>query len=242
MKSQGTAMSRDPSPFGIVAGSGIDLAALLDEESARVPFSEIPGLIPSGVPGHSGQYLHGRCGGIPIVVQSGRLHFYEGQDYGGVTRTVDVMAGFGVKAIVFTNAAGGLRPEMSAGDLLAVDSIRPFVPYRGWPEQAELPSPDFTIPGCDHTGTYVWVHGPSYETRAEIAALQHLQGSAVGMSTAPEASRCRELGIQTGAISCITNNCCQPQHLTHEHVVETARRASERIVDLVRGFLPVLAR
>lgn len=234
-------MNREPATVGIVAGSGIELRDLLDEITSESLFSEFPQVAPIGVSGHSGRFVRGIAGKCPVIVQCGRLHFYEGFDYSTVARTVDVMAGFGAKTMVFTNAAGGLRPEMQPGDLLAVDAVRPFVRYKGWPDAPDKMSPDFVLPGCTHQGAYFWVHGPSYETRAEIAALRSLGAAAIGMSTAPELYRCRELGLRAAIISCITNNCCCPQHLTHEHVVETARRASARIVQLIRNALPSLA-
>ncbi|MBN2310707.1 MAG: purine-nucleoside phosphorylase [Candidatus Hydrogenedentes bacterium] len=229
-----------PAPLGIVAGSGIDLRGLLDRVEREQAFHEVAGLVSSAVPGHAGRFLHGVCGGHPVVLQCGRLHVYEGLAVGEVVRTVDVLASSGVRTILFTNAAGGLLPEMEPGELLAVERVRPM-PYRGWPEAPESIEPDIEVPRCDHRGAYMWVHGPSYETRAEIAALQRLGGAAVGMSTAPELCRCRELGLRAAAVSCITNNCCQPQVLTHAHVVETACRASRRIAALIRAALGSLA-
>ena len=80
----------------------------------------------------------------------------------------------------------------------------------------------------------MWVHGPCYETPAEIAALRRMSVCAVGMSAGPELARCRELGIPAAVVSCITNNCCERSTLTHDHVVQTARSASSALVALIR--------
>jgi purine-nucleoside phosphorylase len=225
-----------------VAGSGLDLTGLFDQITEEIPFEDVPGLSGSTVPGHSGRFRMGTVGEQPVIVQCGRRHFYEGCDYGAVTASVDALADFGARYIVFTNAAGGLRPEMVPGDLMAVESVA-VRSYAGWPDAPESIMPSMVLPGCAHQGAYVWVHGPSYETRAEIRAFQTLGGAAVGMSTAPELVRSTELGLKTAAISCITNNCCRPSLLTHEHVVDTARQASADLTGLLREAIPtILAR
>jgi purine-nucleoside phosphorylase len=230
-------MTHARAPIGVVAGSGIDLRALLDRIDDEQPFTAFPELAGGAVEGHDGRFVRGSCLDRSVVVQCGRLHFYEGLDYASVVQPIDALAGFGVGTVILTNAAGGLRPEMAPGDTLAVERALPFTAYRCWQGQPQEIATDFQLAGCDHRGTYVWVHGPSYETRAEIAALQHLDGAAVGMSTFPELQRCRELGIRAAAVSCITNSCCTPQALSHDHVVETAQRASEKLVGILRGWI-----
>ncbi|MCP4638997.1 MAG: purine-nucleoside phosphorylase [bacterium] len=226
-------------PVGVVAGSGLDLSGLLDRVTRDDAFADMAGLTASTVQGHAGRFIHGFSGETPLVAQCGRLHAYEGLPLDEVTRTVDAMAEFGVRTIVFTNAAGGLREDMAPGDTMAAERLR-VMGFRGWPGAPETLQPDLVVPGCAHQGTYAWVHGPCYETRAEIGMLQRLDADAVGMSTAPEIDRCRALGIRTAAISCITNNCCNRQVLTHTHVIETAKTASERITGLIRQALPTL--
>ena len=224
---------------GIVAGSGLALDGVLDEVEETRPFETLPALGRPAVEGHEGAFVLGACSGIPVVLQKGRLHFYEGYGYAGVTKPVDVMRDWGVERIVFTNAAGGLKPEMIPGSLMAVSSVGLW-PCRMWRDHPKELDLDWVIPGCDATGRYAWVHGPCFETRAEIEALQRSGGSAVGMSTAPELVRCAEVGIPTAAISCITNNCCDPQKLTHEHVMKTAAAASDRLAELLRAALRAL--
>ncbi|MCX5771273.1 MAG: hypothetical protein NTZ09_13540, partial [Candidatus Hydrogenedentes bacterium] len=198
---------------------------------------DIPGLADAEIPGHHYQFIHGKCGGIPVILQCGRLHFYQGLDYAAVTRPVDVLRDAGVAKAVFVNAAGALNPSMCCGDLVCADRVR-LCRYTGWDATPGMVFTDFLVPGCDWTGTYHWVHGPSYETRAEIAALQNLKSYAVGMSTAPDLVRCQELGMRGAVVACITNCCYKPQILTHQEVIAVAGRASSKIAAVVRQALP----
>ncbi len=223
-------------PVGIVSGSGLDLLPLLDDVDRVVSFSEIDGLPTSNLEGHPRTFAFGRCGATAVILQSGRLHFYEGFDYAAITRPVEIMYGWGVRTFVFTNVGGGLLPSLEVGDIIAVDRLLTW-PFQGWRERVDSIVPDVVLSGSDAVGTYVWMHGPSYETPAEIRLLQRWGASVVGMSTAPEVQRCRRLGVRSAVLSCITNNCCHERTLTHADVIAAAGRASERIVALIRASL-----
>ncbi len=225
-----------PETVAVIAGSGLDLRALLDEIDEERAFADVPGLRDARIAGHTGKFIFGRSEGARVIVQSGRLHFYEGLDYETASAPVAALHAFGARTILLTNAAGGLLPNMRPGDLMAVDEIRCW-PCARWRERPESLALDFVPEKCDWRGAYHWVHGPCYETRAEIAALRALGSTAVGMSTAPEILRARELGMRVGAISCITNNCCTPQVLTHDHVLRTAAAASARLCEVLRGVV-----
>lgn len=227
-------------PIGIVCGSGIDLEDILDTRTSETPFSKFTSIPPVAVEGHPGAFVEGLCGDVSVVLQCGRLHFYEGHPYEDIVSPVDAMYRMGVRTVLFTNAAGGLDPEMKPGDMMAGNSLVLW-PFNPWAERPERAETDFTLEGCDHAGAYAWVHGPCYETRAEIAALQKLDAKAVGMSTAPEIIRGQALGMRAGIVSCITNNCLVPQVLTHDHVLDTARRISGRLREILRAALPTLA-
>jgi hypothetical protein len=179
---------RVTAPIGIVAGSGLDLIDVLDCKTMEVPFDTIPGLVPSGVAGHDGMFIHGAYRGTPVIVQCGRIHFYEGHRYEDVVRPVDVLHDAGVQTIVFTNAAGALLKDLKPGEFVAADEIRTW-PFNAWPARPGSLTLDFQLPNCEATGPYMWVSGPSYETPAEIALLQQQGGAVVGMSTAPEVHR-----------------------------------------------------
>ena len=223
-------------PVAIVSGSGLNLRPLVDSPAGEIPFSALPGFPNTRLAGHDRSFVAGTCGSTPIILQCGRLHFYEGLPYETVTAPVDYLYAQRVRTIIFTNVAGGLLPDMNPGDLVAVSRLDtwPFVP---WPARPESIPASFLVPGCGYTGVYRWMHGPNYETRAEIRVLQHLGGAVVGMSTAPEAQRCRELGIRFAVVSCVTNNCCSTEPLTHRDVVCVAQRSSERLCAHLRDFL-----
>jgi len=224
-----------PGPVGIVAGSGIDLRPLLDEVQEEIPFRAIPGLEESAVTGHPCRFVRGRTNGRTVLLQQGRLHLYEGFSLAEVTAPVDALAALGAAWIVFSNAVGGIAPALKPRELVAANRLH------AWPcAHASLPPllmPDLVLPGCDHTGAYYWMHGPCYETRAEIRALQRLNADTVGMSTFPELWRCRERDIPAGVVSCVTNVCQQAGALTHAEVVAVAARASKRLCALLRAAL-----
>lgn len=220
----------------VVAGSGLDLRPLLDRVDREIDFAAIPALPAARVAGHAGKFIVGQSDSVPVIVQSGRLHFYEGLSFDEATAPVAVLHEFGVRTVLFTNAAGGLIPEMQPGDLMVAESIRLW-PHTAWKDRPDTLDLDFMPDGCPWHGAYHWVHGPCYETRAEVSALRALGSGAVGMSTAPEVARAQALGMRCSAISCITNNCCTPQKLTHEHVLRTAAAASARLCKVLRDAI-----
>lgn len=219
--------------IGIVSGSGLDLSLLLDRRIGEFPFTAELGFDIAALDGHEHRFVRGFCGDREVILQCGRLHFYEGYTYEEVTGCVDVMQVFGARSVVFTNVAGGLRSDTGPGAIVSVTELRTW-PFARWERRPERLTPDFTIPGCDRSGTYYWMHGPSYETPAEIRALQRLGGDVVGMSTAPEVARCKELGLRCAVVSIVTNTCCTPQPLAHEDVMRVARGTSERLVKLLK--------
>lgn len=220
----------------VVAGSGLDLRPLLDSVDDERDFASVSGLPAARIAGHPGKFIVGRSEGVRVILQSGRLHLYEGLSFHDATAPVTALYEFGAHTVLFTNAAGGLFPDMQPGDLMAAESIRLW-PHQSWDHRPDSLTLDLTPEGCAWRGAYHWVHGPCYETRAEVAALRALGSGAVGMSTAPEVARAQTLGLRTAAVSCITNNCCTPQVLTHEHVLRTAAAASARLCEVLRGAI-----
>lgn len=219
--------------IGIVSGSGIDLRNLLRHVTGESSFTdELPFAI-GALYGHERTFVRGFCGEREVILQCGRLHFYEGHSYEAVVSTVDAMHRFGVRTIILTNVSGGLRAHPAPGAIVAVNEILTW-PFVRWRDRPERISPDFLVDGCDGTGVYCWMHGPSYETAAEIRLLQELGGDVVGMSTAPEIARCRQLGMRSAVVSVITNSCCTAQVLTHEDVVRVAQAASARLIKILR--------
>ncbi len=228
--------SGEAAPIGVVSGSGINLRSLLDEVCGERSFSDAAGISGSGIVGHDGLFIFGRCGGVPVILQAGRIHVYEGHAPAQVASTVDTLYDFGVRKVILTNAVGGLDSSLSPGNLVAASRIETW-PYRNHPFPASM-EPDLIVPGCDASGTYIWMHGPCYETRAEIHALQKMGGLTVGMSLPLELARCQQRKISAGVVSCVTNDCTRhDEALTHRQVVETATKASRHLSDLLRRYI-----
>lgn len=217
--------------IAIVAGSGISLRPLLDTVLEERPFG-LPGA--PELAGHQRVFVRGQCAGQDIVLQLGRIHCYEGFTLDDVCSPVVQLHAMGAREIVFTNAVGALDPALRPGKLVGVSAMRAW-PYRQW-RGPERVSPCTVIPGLDAGGEYWWMHGPCYETPAEIKALRGMGGTVVGMSTLPEVARAQALGMRTAVISCVTN-ACGAGPLSHEEVVRTARASSERLCAVLRGYL-----
>jgi len=222
--------------LAVVSGSGIDLTGLLNAVEWERAFEEFEGLDGGAVAGHACKFVKGRMGEQELVLQRGRRHAYEGLSYHETVRTVDVLQQLGVRRILLTNAVGALDLGLRPGNIVALKESLV------WPTpRLELPirvEPGF-VPGdaADATGTNCFMLVPSYETAAEIAALQRWGGMTVGMSTAPELHRCNELGIPGGALSVVTNQCGVPDVLDHADVVAASDAASARLIQIIRDTI-----
>ena len=244
----------------IVLGSGLgDFAdTLLD--GVATPYSELPHWPASRVVGHAGRLVIGTVSGKRIAALSGRVHFYEGHDLSTVVFATRVMGRLGVKRVILTNAAGGINTGFSRGALMIIDDhinmlgSNPLVGPNDdrfgarFPDMSEVYSAALrhvadaaarsrNIP-VSH-GVYVGVHGPSYETPAEIRFFRTIGADAVGMSTVPEAIAARHMGLEVLGISCITNMAAGvlPEPLVHDEVMETARRVRGSFISLLEGII-----
>ncbi len=247
----------------LVLGSG--LGALADEmaEGVEIPYGEIPGFPEPGVAGHSGRLVAGRLEGRPVLLQAGRFHLYQGHSSETVQAPVRLAAALGAGTVVLTNAAGGIGPHLPPGSLLLVEDHLNLMfrsPLAGPPREGEERFPDMSAPyhpGLQDLarevalslgiplarGTYAAVLGPSYETPAEVRFLARVGAQAVGMSTVPEATVARALGLRVLAISLITNLAAGlGGTLSHEEVLEVGRVAGARMARLVRGIVGRLPR
>lgn len=244
--------------LGLVLGSGFhhvlqDLAI-----AARIPYAKIPGFPKTSVAGHAGELLIGQLHGTPLLVLSGRAHYYEGHAMAQVTCAVRTLAACGVRDLVLTNAAGGLNRKFRPGDFMVVtdhinlmgeNPLRGVTPP-GLPRFVDLTQaydPDLgALLGTAaraakvklQRGVYLAVSGPSYETPAEIRAFARLGADAVGMSTVPETIVARQYGLRVAALSCITNLAAgrSPGALSHSEVLETAERVKRTGARLLQEF------
>jgi purine-nucleoside phosphorylase len=244
----------------IVLGSGLgDFAGRLGDP-VSLPYNEIPHWPSSKVIGHEGRLVIGRLGSRRVAALSGRAHFYEGHDLRTVSFATRVMARLGVKALILTNAAGGINVQLTPGMLMVIDDhinllgSNPLVGANEdafgvrFPDMSEVYSRRLRGVADDVAreqglrighGVYVAVHGPSYETPAEIRFLRTIGADAVGMSTVPEAIVARHMGVEVLGISCISNAAAGvlPQPLNHDEVMAVARQARGAFAALLEGIV-----
>jgi purine-nucleoside phosphorylase len=246
---------------GIVLGSGLGNVVDAIEAESTIAYGDIPGAKGSTVAGHSGKMILGRAGKVPVVVLSGRMHFYEGHAMVSVVHLARVAAKLGIKTLVVTNAAGGVNTSYSAGDLMLIsdhinmmgtnplmgpniDELGPRFPdmSEAYPKNLRDMARDVAknIEGLTmREGVYLALSGPTYETPAEIRMLRTLGADAVGMSTVPEVIAMSHMGIPVLGISCITNMAAGVlnQKLTHQEVMDTTARVQTQFTALVLGVL-----
>jgi purine-nucleoside phosphorylase len=245
---------------GLVLGSGMSDVAGGLQSIASAAFAEIPGLGGASVSGHRGRLTLGRWASKAVLIFEGRLHYYEGRPWDAVVRPMHLARDLGVRKLLLTNAAGGIRSSLTPGSFLALRDHVEWTRPRSWlsPGPGALgpqrPSPysaslrqtliqagqdlGLVIP----EGIYASVTGPSYETPAEIRALQIWGADAVGMSTAREVQTAFDLGLECAGLSCITNQAAglSGQPLSHEEVLTTARMQSQRLARLVERFVQLV--
>jgi purine-nucleoside phosphorylase len=256
--------------IGIVLGSGLGAVADAVTNAVIVPYSEIPHFPQSTVAGHSGRIVAGELGGAPVVVMQGRVHFYEGYTPLQVTFPMRVLGALGVRAVVLTNAAGGIAEGYRQGQLvLLADHINhmgwnpligPNEPRFGYGKGSGLRFFDMTEAYSKalrslaqqaareegfalDEGVYLATSGPSFETPAEIRAFRALGATLVGMSTVPETIVARHMGIQVVGISCVTNLAAglSSTPLSHEEVSETGRQVERRLAGLLQRMTAMIA-
>jgi purine-nucleoside phosphorylase len=245
---------------GVVLGSGLGAFAEHVDDPFVIRYSDIPHWPASAVVGHAGQLVLGRVRGRDVTVLSGRAHLYEGHDLRVVTFPIRVLGVLGMKTLILTNAAGGVNTSFSQGALMIIDdhlNLTGSNPLVGPNEDRFGPRfPDMTEVysrrlrriaeeaaadagvALSH-GVYAALHGPSYETPAEIRCLRALGADAVGMSTVPEAIVARHMAIDVLGISCITNMAAGvlPKPLDHREVMETAGRVAAEFIRLLNGVI-----
>jgi purine-nucleoside phosphorylase len=244
----------------IVLGSGLGDFADTLSAAAVTPYTALPHWPASNVVGHAGRLVVGNVAGKRVAALSGRAHFYEGHDLATVVFATRVMGQLGVKQIILTNAAGGINTGFAQGALMIIDDhinllgsnplVGPNDERLGprFPDMSEVYSRRLRRVADDvarargvevEHGVYVAVHGPSYETPAEIRAFRAIGADAVGMSTVPEAIAARHMGMDVLGISCITNMAAGvlPQPLVHDEVVATARRVRGSFISLIEGII-----
>ena len=249
---------------GVVLGSGLGAAADGCVEATAIPFADIPHVGRPSVQGHPGRLVLGTLAGVPVAVLQGRLHPYEGWTASEAAFPVRLLCWLGIRALVLTNASGGVRAGLRSGDILLVTdhlNLSGSNPLTGPNDEAVGPRfPDLSsaysprlraalkataaelgIPLAE--GVYAMVAGPSYETPAEVRLLRQLGADCVGMSTVPEVIAAMHQGVPVVALSCIANPAAGLAEgpLSHADVQAAAGGAAATLGRLLTGFLPSAA-
>ena len=262
-----TILSRTPlrPRIGLILGSGLGAFADSLTDAARIPYADIPAFPRSTAIGHAGQMVLGSVGKIPVAAMQGRVHLYEGYSAQEVTFPMRVFGRMGTRAVILTNAAGGINLSYSQGALVLIrdhinlQGANPLVGAND--ERFGVRFPDMThayareyraIARAEagklgialQEGVYAALLGPSYETPAEIEYLRRIGADLVGMSTVAEVIAARHVGIKVLAISCVTNMAAGilDQTLSHAEVMETGERVKTTFEALLRAVLPQIAK
>lgn len=266
---QAVAAVREKAPgyapkVGLILGSGLGAFADRLERKVAIPYADLPHFPSSSVPGHAGKLVLGEVGGTPVVVMQGRVHAYEGYAQNEVVFPARVLCRLGIHTLIVTNAAGGIHPDFSPGDLMVLTdhlNLSGQNPLRGpnddrlgprFPDMSEPYSRALTVKLLEvgrslgltlRTGVYAILSGPSYETPAEIRMLRTLGADAVGMSTVPEVIAARHMGVRVAGVSCITNFAAGIGEvpLSHEEVAETAEKVRGIFCRLLEQVIPLAA-
>jgi purine-nucleoside phosphorylase len=250
--------------IGLVLGSGLGGFADSLDDAAQIRYAEIPGFPRSTAVGHAGQMVIGKAGDVAVAAMQGRVHLYEGYSAQEVAFPIRVFGRMGVRAVILTNAAGGINLNYSQGALVL---IRDHINLQGQnplvganDERFGVRFPDMTsafakeyreLAGEEartlgmtlHEGVYAALLGPSYETPAEIEYLRRIGADLVGMSTVAEVIAARHMGMKVLAISCVTNMAAGilDQPLSHDEVLKTGERVRTTFEALLKAVLPRVA-
>jgi purine-nucleoside phosphorylase len=250
--------------IALVLGSGLGAFADKFATPTKIPYKKIANFPQSTAIGHAGQLVIGKVGDIPVAGMQGRVHLYEGYSAKQVAFPMRVFNQMGIKAVILTNAAGGINLNYSQGALVA---IRDHINLQGanpligpnddrfgprFPDMTRAYDPEFRHFVAEegkklklnlHEGVYLALAGPNYETPAEIHAFRSLGADLVGMSTVPEVLVARHSGIRVLGISCVTNMAAgiTGAPLTAEEVFETAARVKHDFIALLKAIIPRIA-
>jgi purine-nucleoside phosphorylase len=247
----------------LILGSGLGRLAEAASETTVVPAPDIPGYPASTVEGHHGQLVFGVLEGTRVVFVQGRVHLYEGYPVQQIAMPVRLVDALGADRMLVTNSAGGINRTFDPGTLMFItghlnmayaspgagsgreparqragEDRSPFYDP-GWTNRAEQVALDLELDA--RRGTYAWTLGPSYETKAEVRALEQLGADAVGMSTVPEVIQAHQLGMTVLGLSTITNPAAglASGGLDHDEVLDVSARMREDLMELVRGIVRV---
>jgi xanthosine phosphorylase len=246
--------------IGMVLGSGLGGVAEELEGAVSIPYSELPGFRSGTVAGHAGALVLGSLAGVPVACLQGRSHLYEGIEASALTTPIRTLKLLGCSALLLTNAAGSLRPEVGPGSLVGIsdhinmlgfnplvgpndEEIGPRFPSLGDAYDGELRAALERVAARHEVpwqeGVYLACTGPSFETPAEIRAFRTLGADLVGMSTVPEAIVARHCGLRVAAVSVVTNLAegLSDEPLSHEQTLAQAGRGGAALRRMLPDWL-----
>src|SRR5215472_12410703 len=250
--------------IALVLGSGLGGFADDLTEKTVVPYSQIPHFPSTSAIGHAGNLVVGKMSDVSVAAMQGRVHYYEGYSLQRVTFPMRVFFRLGIKAVMLTNAAGGIGSQLKQGCLVVLKdhiNLLGSNPLIGPDDErfglrffdmTEAYAADFRRMAMEEgrrlgidifEGVYAAVTGPSYETPAEIRFLRTIGADTVGMSTVPEVIVARHSDMKVLAISCVTNLAAgiSSQPINHLEVLETGERVRGQFVALLKALLPRMA-
>lgn len=251
----------------LITGSGLGGLAEEIAGSSTLPYAHIPHFVSATVPGHAGKLVTGEVAGKGIALLQGRVHFYEGHSLGKITFPIRVLHRLGADTLIVTNAAGGLRQDWQAGDLMLITDHINLVgmaglnPLRGPNDERlgprfvdmsqayDLGLRQLALAAADELGislrqgTYVMSAGPTFETPADVGFLQKIGADAVGMSTVPEVIVARHEGMRVLGLSHISNVIRAPgeqgeeKEGTTDSLHQEVLEAGDRVVPKLRALI-----
>lgn len=253
--------------IALILGSGLSELADDIDNPTIVPYSEIPGFLPTTVAGHRGELLVGVLAGQPVAVMRGRFHFYEGYSMQQVTFPVRVLHALGCTTLLATNAAGGLHADWRVGDLMLITDhiflpgLAGHHPLRGPNDERLGPRFPAMVGAYDREllalvraaardlgislreGVYLMLSGPAFESSAELRMCRLLGADAVGMSTVPEVVVARHMGMRCAGLSLITNLALPDgPPANHQEVLDAGAAARPKAAALIRSILSHIGR
>ena len=249
--------------YALVLGSGLGGLADRIADPVFIPYAEVPGFPAATAPGHAGRFVAGTLGGAPVLCMQGRYHYYEGHEMSAIALPVRVLKALGCRALLLTDAAGGVNRDFSVGDFMLITDHINFMganPLRGANDDAIGPrfcdmthvyAPELQKIALDvsmaqnvtlRSAVYLGYMGPSFETPAEIRAFRTLGADAVGMSTVPEAIAAAHCGLPVLGLSLLTNMAAgmADKRLDGDEVLATANRRGPVFEALVAGIVAAL--
>lgn len=250
---------------GMILGSGLSSLAEQITDQIAIPYQAIPGLPTGGVAGHASLLVMGKLGNVPVVCLRGRLHVYEGIPYEPIRTLVRIVKLLGCHTFIVTGAAGSLREDVGAGEVMMIKdhiNFQPGNPLVG-PNDESIGPRFFALEDAYdaglqdimqavaerqgiplHKGVYISVLGPSFETPAEIRAFKQWGADAVGMSVVPEVLIARHCGMRVACLAAITNLGAGLSHekITHEGTLHFGELAARRLIKLIPDFVKEVGR